>query len=144
MGLDTSHGAFHGAYSAFNRLRQAVCRAAGGSFPYHKFQPEGFPPHRLDCEPDNDDRWYVPDEVTREAWPGLYLFLCHSDCDGDFVPEECVLVARDLERLLPELEKFPAETHGHLAIHGGYADNVRQFIAGCKAAAEANEPLDFH
>lgn len=35
MGLDTSHDAFHGAYSAFNRLRQEVSRARGGSFPPH-------------------------------------------------------------------------------------------------------------
>ena len=32
MGLDCSHDAFHGAYSAFNRLRQEVCRAAGGEY----------------------------------------------------------------------------------------------------------------
>jgi len=35
MGLDTTHDAFHGAYSAFNRFRQIVCRAIGGSFPPH-------------------------------------------------------------------------------------------------------------
>ena len=35
MGLDVSHDAFHGAYSAFNRLRQFVCAATGGSFPPH-------------------------------------------------------------------------------------------------------------
>ena len=35
MGLDISHDAWHGAYSAFNRFRQKVAQAMGGSYPPH-------------------------------------------------------------------------------------------------------------
>ena len=35
MGLDTSHDAFHGAYSAFNSLRQEVAHVVGGSYGPH-------------------------------------------------------------------------------------------------------------
>jgi hypothetical protein len=36
MGLDCSHDAFHGAYSAFNSFRKFICKAIGGSFPPHE------------------------------------------------------------------------------------------------------------
>lgn len=36
MGLDISHDAFHGAYSAFNSLRQEVAHAVGGSYGPHR------------------------------------------------------------------------------------------------------------
>jgi hypothetical protein len=139
MGLDTTHGAFHGAYSAFNRLRQAVCRAAGGSFPPHDL-PDDFPPHRLECETTKRDWFYLPDEVTREAWPGLYAFLSHEDCDGVLTPLQCAQVAGDLEKLLPALEGFPP-AGGHLS--DGYAAVTRRFVEGCRLAASRGETLEF-
>ena len=33
MGLDTTHDAFHGSYSSFDSLRQAVAHAAGTGYP---------------------------------------------------------------------------------------------------------------
>ena len=137
MGLDCSHGAWHGAYSAFNRFRAAVCRAVGGSWPPHRVGAE------IEGEPcTNQGRWYVPEAVTREVWPGLYLFLCHEDCEGSLTPEECRLVADDLEKLLPELHKMGADV-GHLARVGGPDGAARLFIAGCRAAHSRNEPLEF-
>lgn len=35
MGLDVTHGAFSGAYSAFNNLRRFLLRSIGGSWPPH-------------------------------------------------------------------------------------------------------------
>jgi len=35
MGLDVPHGAFSGAYSAFNNLRRFLLRSIGGSWPPH-------------------------------------------------------------------------------------------------------------
>ena len=36
MGLDTTHDAFHGAYSAFNSFRRFLLKSIGGSFPPHE------------------------------------------------------------------------------------------------------------
>lgn len=152
MGLDCSHDAFKGAYSAFNRLRQFVCAATGpdGSYPSHwqytatgdiKKGPDGRTLYRdgLDA-----DKFYIGDEYDSETHPGLWEFLTHSDCDGEISPEMCTKVADDLEALLPRMEALRWESHGHIAARGGFVEVVRKFIAGCRAAAAAGEPLDFH
>jgi hypothetical protein len=150
MGLDCSHDAFHGAYSAFNRLRQFVCAATGGSFPPHWIHG----PTGEILKDDNGSTRYrtdIPanyfqcgDDFHRDEWPGLYEFLAHSDCDGEILPSMCVMVADDLERLMPKMKALHWESHGHIATRGGFIEVVKKFIAGCRAAAAANEPLDFH
>lgn len=130
MGLDTTHDAFHGAYSAFNRFRQSVAKAMGGSFPPH--QEKGL----------DDSKWYWGDGYGEQTHPGLYLFLKHSDCDGELSPEECELVATDLEAILPVLEK-EGEGSGHILNQGGYAKVCQKFIKGCRLAAQQNETLYF-
>lgn len=131
MGLDTSHDAFHGAYSAFNRFRQAVARAMGGSYPPHARDD-------LDC-----GKWYWGADYTQTTHPGLYAFLAHSDCDGEIDPETCRFVADELEALLPAIEAADDGGSGHIERDGGYAAVTRRFIAGCRAAAGASEPLEF-
>lgn len=149
MGLDCSHNAFSGAYSAFNRLRQFVCAATGGSFPPHwMYGPDGEILH----DPDGatryhtqipSDRFQCGEGYTRDEWPGLFEFLTHSDCDGEISPTWCTKVANDLEKLMPQFEAMRWESSGHLARDGGYVSVIRQFIAGCRDAAEAGEPLTF-
>ncbi len=138
MGLDCSHDAFHGAYSAFNRFRQTVANAMGGSFPPHT---EG----RLDNDgkPFDRDMWYWGDDYAEETHPGLAVFMCHSDCDGEISPSNCLLVANDLESLLPAIDAQGLGV-GHIEHQGGYGAVARKFIAGCRAAAAAGETLDFH
>lgn len=152
MGLDCSHDAFHGAYSAFNRFRQAVCKALGpnASFPPHwQYDEKG------DMRKDEnglvmydrslDERnIYFPEGFSEEANPGLWEFLTHSDCDGEISPEMCVKVADEMEKLLPAIEGLGWDSHGHIAARGGLVEVTKKFIAGCRAAAEAGEPLDFH
>ena len=149
MGLRCSHDAFHAAYSAFNRLRQFVCAATGGSFPPHWVQgPTG---ELLKDEHGNTryhtqlrgDHFQCGDDYPRSEWPGLYEFLAHSDCDGEIDPAMCTKVADDLERLMPQLEALRWNSYGHIALRGGFVEVVRKFIAGCRAAAAANEPLRF-
>jgi len=150
MGLDCSHNAFHGAYSAFNRLRQFVCRSTGGSFPPHyRYNDDGTilqDPKTgflvVDEKP-KKDWFYCGGNFTKEDWPGLFEFLEHSDCNGEISPEMCVLVADDLEKLLPEMEKIQWIASGHLEREGGYISVINQFIEGCRQAAENNEPLLF-
>lgn len=159
MGLDTTHGAFHGAYSAFDRLRRMICRAAGGSYPPHDDMERLL---ALEVKNAKHDWWYVPDDVTPETHPGLYVFLKHSDCDGELTPSECALVAKDLEALLPKIaemddgdvrggwslkrsgEGIEVGNHpGHLARVGGYVGATKKFIDGCRLAAENGETLLF-
>lgn len=116
MGLDCSHDAFHGAYSAFNRFRQAVCYVIGGSYPPHDktnrflWTPE--------VEPD-PDAWYWGHGYSHETHPGLGIFLNHSDCDGEISPEDCLKVAKDLEPLVARLSELGVGD-GHIARGGGY------------------------
>lgn len=130
MGLDVSHGAFSGAYSAFNRFRQAIAEAVGGSFPPHEDKS-------LDR-----DFWYWGNTANAAEWPGLKILLDHSDCDGEISPQECVLVASDLDKLLPQLQLM-GEGSGHIANMGGYASAAKVFADGCRKAASRNEPLLF-
>jgi len=147
MGLDCSHDAFHGAYSAFNSFRQAVAFAIGGSFPPHYKRDEKGSFLRDEADKLirdtslDDESVYTGDDYTQEKYPGLFEFLSHSDCDGEISPEMCKAVADDLE---PLLEKMPDECFGHIARDGGYRQVLQRFIDGCRAAHAAGEPLDFH
>lgn len=149
MGLDCSHDAFHGAYSAFNRFRQAVAMAIGGSFPPHfEYDTDTYKLHEdgngmIARNNDLDDSlfYYDNDIVNEEDNPGMFIFLRHSDCDGEIEPEDCIKVADDLEKILPELDKM--DTVGHLKRFNTMGDVARQFIAGCRDAASKNESLTF-
>ena len=134
MGLNVTHDAFDGAYSAFNRLRQFVAKGMCGSFPPHK-------DNKLD-----DNLWYWGDGYNKEVHQGLWIFLSHSDCDGEISSEDCLKVANDLECLLPKLEdlvKIEPVAGGHIAGNGGYIACVKRFIDGCRLANKLNEPLEF-
>jgi len=147
MGLDCSHNAFHGAYSSFNRFRQVVCHAIGGSFPPHCiYNADGtiardkdgniIYDHTLD-----DKMMYCGKDLDAES--GMYHFLTHSDCDGEISPEMCIKVANDLEAILPQIEALPDRGSGHIVARGGYAEVLKKFVAGCRLASENNEPLVF-
>lgn len=131
MGLNCSHDAFDGAYSAFNRLRQAVAESMGGSFPPHD-----------DPQFEIKENWYWGDGYGKESHPGLFIFMSHSDCDGEISPTDCLAVADDLEKLLPLL---PGDNTGggHIQSQGGYQNVLTKFINGCRAAAKESESLLF-
>ena len=149
MGLDCSHGAFNGAYSAFNRLRQAVCFVMGGSFPPH-YQynadfsvvvSDDFPQiaqYRTDLDHANI---YFGRDLENDS--GLFVFLQHSDCGGEISPEMCVRVADELEVLLPKIDMLTKSSGGHIEAQGGYGAVLRKFIKGCRRAASDHEPLLF-
>ena len=125
MGLDCSHNTFSGPYSSFNRFRQAVAKAAGGSFPSHDKD------FRVNGEIPKKNWWYVEDEFTEEDWPGLCEFLNHSDCDGEISPEMCGKVAKDLSKLKPKFEG------------GEFLFVLQRFIKGCLEAERRGEPVEF-
>lgn len=148
MGLDVSHDAFSAAYSAFNRFRQEIGRACGVDFPPHyEFEADGRLKERggrvvYKAGLDND-MIYFPDEMSPENAPGLREFFIHSDCDGYISPEMCVKVADELEALIPKVEALNSPDGGHIGRDGGYVAVLKKFIAGCRKAAAANEPLEF-
>lgn len=127
MGLDLSHGNFTMPYSAFNRMRQRVAKAAGHSYP----------PHNQAVKDDSFIYW------GSEPTPGVRVFLEHSDCDGTISPEDCATVAADLQALLPEIIKVDAEACAVSNTDWRAAPRVERFIAACREAAAAREPLEF-
>lgn len=133
MGLNTSHGAFDGAYSAFNRFRGFLLNSIGGSWPPHE-----------DISLDNG-QWYWGKGYNKETHKGLYEFFCHSDCDGEITPELCEKIANDLEDILPFVEELERvkQASGHILSNGGYVVVTKRFIEGCRLAHERNESLEF-
>lgn len=150
MGLDTSHGCWHGAYGAFHRWRTKLAEVAGlpplelmegfykpldshGGLPtlYHGREEwlglkhlDSLLPISWDC--------LNPDEA-------LHLLLSHSDCDGVIPSEMCSPIADRLEELLPLL---PGEdAGGHI---GYWRDKTQTFIDGLRLASRLGEDVDFH
>lgn len=117
MGLDTSHDAWHGAYSSFNRFRTNIASAIGfnitsfegygGSLGYDKIQQ-----------------------------PGIRALIGHSDCDGELSTETCGLLATELQVIYDQEIKN--------GITSEFADRLKQFIEGCKLAHSRNECIEFH
>ena len=142
MGLDTSHGCWHGAYPAFGRWREEIARAAG--LPPLEFM-EGFYDEgsvfwdscgRRDVSRLAEDlpiRW----DCLRPS--PLFTLLHHSDCEGEIAWEECAAIADALEELLPKLPT--EEDGGHF---GDWRETTQGFIDGLRLAAECQENVEFH
>ena len=130
MGLDVSHDAFSGPYSAFNRFRQAVAKAMGGSYPDHEDKS---------LEP---NLWYWGPGYNADRNPGLHEFFNHSDCDGQIHWRTCGELAEELVSLLPKLDEMGMGS-GRIADAGGYGAVARCFIAGCKLAFDRKEDMEF-
>jgi len=125
VGLDTSHGAFHGPYSAFSRWRKALAEAAGGD---------------MTVGPEPSMAWFTYEEsvFTKEQEYGFREIMGHSDCDGEIGPDACRYVAAALEALLPRIRDD----------HPGVRElSMRQaterFMEGCREAHRQGEPLEF-
>lgn len=151
MGLDISHGAWHGAYSAFMRWRIEIARHLG--IPLELM--EGFY-----SKGDNDPlvllnyKYPNGDELDMAAlrrievnfpllWDAfkpnpLHELLYHSDCDGLIEWEKCNAIADELEKILPEL---PDEDFGgHVGL---IKDKTKTFIDGLRLAYDNQENLEF-
>lgn len=121
MGLDTSHGCWNGAYSAFMRWRTEIAKCAG----INLHEMDGFITNGKSWEPYKDD-------VLTEL-------LYHSDCDGDLDWKICDKLADRLEELLPLLPT--AVAGGHI---GSWHEKTKTFITGLREAFNAKENVDFH
>jgi hypothetical protein len=157
MGLDCSHNAWHGAYSAFMRWRQKLSEVAG--LPPLELMEGFYAPLSAGMLPTlyhgpgtragafgQDSRPYLADidERLPIKWEclnpsPLHELLYHSDCEGEIAPDRCGPIADALEALIPLLPD--EEASGHI-VH--WRAKTQQFVDGLRAAAAAGEPLDFH
>lgn len=143
MGLDCSHDAWHGAYSAFDRWRKHVAKLAGIPLPLM----EGYW-RKISGIHDSDSllMWQIKEieEYLPLKWGAytkhpLYPLLDHSDCDGYLTPGQCKKVAAGLEAVLLD-PRADANLSGHI---GNFRDKTQQFIDGCRLAHSRQERLEF-
>jgi hypothetical protein len=125
MGLDTSHGCWHGSYSSFSYFRDRIAHAAK---------------ERLDYVPDYNGHparayqgWWDDDHPWGNA---LDVFFIHSDCDGYIFPQDADDLADALETLVDAIDDDGSD----------WSDRTRlsEFIAGLRAAHDAGEIVVFH
>ncbi len=121
MGLDTTHGCWHGAYSAFGRWRTKVAEVAG------------FPP--LDSM---EGFGGVTAWEPFQADP-LTTLLSHSDCDGTIPSADCGPLADRLAEVLPKMPE--GDGGGHIR---DWRAKTQSFIDGLRRAAAAGEDVEFH
>ena len=134
MGLDTSHGCWHGAYSAFTRWRSKLAELAG-----YPPKPDGKPWDYTGIDWTRYTPANIQGEWEREEADPLMYLLAHSDCDGVIHPAQGLPLAKRLEGLLPLLPE--ASDQGHI---GNWRETTQDFIDGLRRAAEAGEDVDFH
>lgn len=160
MGLDTTHGCWHGAYSAFMRWREMLADAAG--YPPLRlmegfYQPEDwwFMTGRPDVTDPKMYRFHekpkgLSYEIERVmqslpirwdlfASDPLTVLLNHPDCEGEIEAQHCGPLADRLEALLPKIPD--GEGGGHV---GNWREKTKTFIDGLWRAAAAGEDVRFH
>ena len=121
MGLDTTHDAWHGAYSSFNSWRTWLATQIG----INLREMEGFTTNGIKWDTVNDD---------------LKSLLNHSDCDGHLSSTECKKIANRLNTIVETLEhkdEYPSKDYNwHIA-------KAKQFAKGCMSAYNEKEQLKF-
>jgi hypothetical protein len=154
MGLDTTHGAWHGAYSAFHRWRCMLAEAAGMpplDLMEGFYASEGYRNPFLLLEskfPNGEELEMIDLRRFKKQFPikwsalkpsPLHKLLYHSDCEGYLNWRDCGKIADALEALLPNVPE--GEGGGHI---GDWKQKTQTFIDGCRLAHSQKEKLQFH
>lgn len=116
MGLDTTHDAWHGPYSLFNRFRYKLAAEIGIDLDEYIGYGAGGTKKLEDIKHD------------------IMPLLNHSDCDGLISPTTCLYVAAGLMKIEENLSEINADIR----------DDIIQFRNGCLDAFMRNENLEFH
>jgi hypothetical protein len=153
MGLDTSHNAWHGAYSAFMTWRKKIAEVAGlpplelmegfydPLFPNERMLPTLYAGVHV------QEYTFGLKELDRKLpikWESLkpsalHILLYHSDCDGEIGWQDCKPLADELMKLL---DKLPDENvNGHI---GNWREKTQTFINGLLLAYKEEKNLNFH
>lgn len=140
MGLDTSHGCWHGAYSAFTRWRNTIAEAAGYQLmdPLPEEKAQGYFTKYPMIEWSGVVEENLQGEWHRTPPDPLIVLIAHSDCDGVIHPAQAGPLADRLEELLPKLPE--GDGGGHI---GDWRAKTQQFVDGLRAAVAAGEDVDF-
>ena len=151
MGLNTTHGCWDGAYSAFHRWRVKLAEVEG--IPLELMEGFGWPLYQTPSEVKHnlDNTINSPviriieiiESVAPIKWDllkpdPLHFLLHHSDCDGEIPVELLEPIAQRLEEVLPKLPNEDAG--GHI---GNWHEKTQKFIDGLRLAASLNEPVIF-
>lgn len=160
MGLDTSHGCWHGAYSAFMRWREKLAEVAGypplimmagfynpDSWWFMTKRPDVTNPTMYKFTPELDGLSFDAQCAMARLPIGwalfekdpLHLLLRHSDCDGSIASADCGPIADRIESLLPKLPT--GDGGGHI---GDWRAKTQAFIDGLRVAAASGEDVEFH
>ena len=135
MGLDTTHGCWHGPYSSFSAWRNAVADAAGYWVAPMTYG-DGVSRKTIIIDwghlGTEDHLMGMWDEVPAD--PLLILFV-HHDHDGVIPPEHASLLADALEEVEPKMKVDPEMDWMRRA--------TRNFIDGLRKAAAAGETVEF-
>lgn len=123
MGLDTTHGAYNGAYSSFNDFRRALLKAYNGE---DLFDYVGY-----EYRSKRDNKRNSPGKsLINIDDDGLLLLMDHSDCEGMIRWVDCKLVADSIRKIATKLPS----NYMYMAI---------QFANGCQLAYTKKEDLLF-
>lgn len=114
MGLDTTHNAFHGAYSSFHRFRSQLLDLTD----------------QINAESLVGYGGTAEYEVIKNK--GIRRLMDQSDCEGEISPKDCKLIADSLDAYIPLMDK-DSEL---------YSRSV-QFRDGCLLAFSKGETLEF-
>lgn len=123
MGLDTTHDAWHGAYSSFNQWRKWIALQIGIDL----YKMEGFG-GEISWDTVKDDLKYL---------------LNHSDCDGYITSLRCKKIAVRLKEIIGD-RKVPEDWYSSEDEDAYFLYKTKQFMKGCKLAHNRNERLEFH
>lgn len=127
MGLATTHGAWHGSYSAFGSWRKWIAKIRG----FNLLNMVGF---------GGDQAW---SEAQKQD--PLYPLLSHSDCDGELSPKECALVALGLSQIILDASQYLEPDMNYLSTgeHNYHIAATKAFRKGCIDAIKKNESIIF-
>jgi hypothetical protein len=126
MGLDTSHDAWHGPYSSFNRFRYWLAEKIGINL--------------------DDYIGYGKESAVKELTSidhKLMPLFNHSDCEGELTPAECKQIAEGIDEILKGISKEEVE-HPENTYSFSHINKAKQFREGCLLAHSLNENIDFH
>lgn len=117
MGLDTTHGCWHGSYGSFHGFRTRIAKEIGEDL--NSFYGFG-----------GDKPFY---EVSHPIVP----LLDHSDCEGELSVEECESIVEGINMILQDLPESDDE------MDVWFKDRLVQFKEGCEYAIEEGEIVEF-
>ena len=138
MGLDTSHEAWHGAYSAFSRWRRTIAKAAGYAI-WPVVHDDGCKTPTVMLDWGHIDDCCLMGEWNEPQSDPLVYLIAHSDCDGVIHPAQAAPLAARLREIVPLL---PDEDNGgHI---GNWRAKTMLFIEGLELAVSRGEDVEFH